>query len=168
MNVSWESWDAARSALVADVLRRGDRLRLRVQGMSMLPALWPGDEVEISGCHPEDVCRGEIVLAHREGRFFLHRFVARRNPDSFALRGDAMDDSDPLFTSQALLGRLVRVSRGGRSIAVWPQLWSRPLGLVLCYCGLARRLALKLHRWRESRATFPLPVTATGPHDCSS
>ena len=49
---------AEGSALVADVLRAGDRfvdgaprfVRLKVYGESMLPSLWPGDVVEIASC----------------------------------------------------------------------------------------------------------------------
>src|SRR5208337_571164 len=107
------SWSAERSALAADVLRRGGRLRLRVHGESMLPALWPGDVVEIASCSLEDVRPGEIVLARREGRLFLHRLVRRclvapGTPNGFLLRGDSMPGSDPQFPPEALLGRLVR------------------------------------------------------------
>ena len=48
----------------------------QVHGESMLPALWPGDVVEIESCSLEDIRPGEIVLAQRDGRLFLHRFVA--------------------------------------------------------------------------------------------
>jgi hypothetical protein len=33
---------------------------------------------------------------------------------------------------------------------------SRALGVLLCYCGIARRLALKIHNWRSTQ-TVPLP-----------
>jgi hypothetical protein len=172
---SSESLD--RSALVADALRQSGglavRVRLRVYGESMLPALWPGDVVEIASCSLEDVRPGEIVLARREGRLFLHRFVARCTPDGFLLRGDSMPGSDPVFPAEALLGRLVRstdeeqgFSAGARrpsfnvkwSSVKWPSVkWlgarcSRTLGMLLCHCGVARRLALKLHRRRDASA----------------
>ena len=118
----------------------------------MLPALWPGDVVEIASCLPEDVRPGEIVLALRDGRFFLHRFVAPCKPSGFRLRGDSMPGPDPPFPSEAFLGRLVsnadevsRATRFGVSC-------SRALGLLLCHCGLARRLALKLHQLRKASA----------------
>jgi len=113
------SWSAEGSALVADALRRSGHLRLQVHGESMLPALWPGDVVEIASCSLADVRPGEIVLARREGRLFLHRFVAPCTPDGFLLRGDSMPNPDPLFPSEALLGRLARmkgeVDRGHES-----------------------------------------------------
>ncbi len=165
------SWSAQRSALVADVLHRDGCLpqgvRLRVHGESMLPALWPGDVVEIASCSLEEVRPGEIVLALRDGRLFLHRFIARRTQDSFLLRGDSMPASDPPYPSEAFLGRLARSSEEGRSVsatALRPGLgvkWSRTVGMLLCYCSLARRLALRLHNRRRGSATrFPNPDSA--------
>ncbi len=154
------SWSAERSALVADVLHRGGRLpqgvRLRVHGESMLPALWPGDVVEIASCSLEEVRTGEIVLAQRDGRLFLHRFVARCAPHSFLLRGDSMPGSDPLYPSAAVLGRLVRGTNSGHRIsdvALRPGIGaacSRAVGMLLCHCHVARRLALKLHSFRKA------------------
>ncbi|MGA6986178.1 MAG: S24/S26 family peptidase [Terriglobales bacterium] len=153
------SWSAVRSALVADVLRGSGYLRLQVRGESMLPALWPGDVVEIASCSPEDVRPGEIVLALRDGRFFLHRLVTRSQPSGFVLRGDSMPGSDPPFPLEALLGRLVGNSNArsqdanGVSGETWfGAKWSRALGLLLCHCSLARRLALKLHQRRVAAA----------------
>jgi hypothetical protein len=165
------NWSAERSALLADVLRRGVHLRqgvqLRVHGESMLPTLWPGDVVEIASCSLEDVAPGEIVLALRDGRLFLHRFVARCTQDTFQLRGDSMPGSDPLYPSEALLGRLARSSDEGRSVSAAALRqglgvkWSRTVGMLLCYCSLARRLALRLHSRRKPSAPgFPNPDSA--------
>jgi hypothetical protein len=127
----------------------------------MLPALWPGDVVEIESCSLEDVRPGEIVLARRDDRLFLHRLVAPNTPNGFLLRGDSVPGPDPLFPSQALLGRLVRradTGRDGSPPALRPGFgaewfgvrWSRAVGMLLCHCGIARRLALKLHSWRKA------------------
>ncbi|MGA9558550.1 MAG: S24/S26 family peptidase, partial [Terriglobales bacterium] len=99
--------EAQRAQLAADSLRASGRLRLRVRGESMLPSLWPGDVVEIANCSAENVRPGEIVLALRDGRFYLHRFVGRFPSGGFLLRGDSMPAADPEFASEGLLGRLV-------------------------------------------------------------
>jgi hypothetical protein len=154
------SWSAVRSALVAEVLRRSGRLRVHgeIRGESMLPTLWPGDVVEIESCSLEDVRPGEIVLARRDDRLVLHRLVAPCTPNGFLLRGDSVPGPDPLFPSEALLGRLVRSADEGRGVSA-PALrpgfgvkWSRAVGMLLCHCGVARRLALKLHRRRKASA----------------
>ena len=149
-----ESWKAERSAIAVDALRRGGRLRLQVRGESMLPSVWPHDMVEIADCPLEDVHQGEIVLALREDRLFLHRFLGRRGQDEFLLRGDSMPAPDPIFPSTCFHGRVVQIARAGRTIPFPVKLrpWSRVLGVLLCYCGIARRLALKVHNWRTSQA----------------
>jgi hypothetical protein len=135
---------ADRSALLADVLRhpQHNTVRLRVFGESMLPSLWPGDEVEIVSCSLADLRPGEIALALRAGQFFLHRFMAR-TPNGFVLRGDSMPGADPVYPVEALLGRL-----GGRDGS--RSKWFRAAGWFLCHCGVARRLALSLHQPRQA------------------
>jgi Peptidase S24-like len=152
-------WTAVRTALVADVLRRqpasGQVVSLRVHGESMLPAIWPGDVVEIQSCS-EDIRPGEIVLATRDGQLFLHRLLAPCRLDGFLLRGDSLPGADPLFPREALLGRLAGFADKKRSIpelALSPGFGarlSRAIGLLLCHCRLARRVALKLHSRRKA------------------
>lgn len=152
--------DAERCALAADSLRASGRLRLQVRGESMLPILWPGDLVEIRSCSVDDVLPGEIVLAVREDRFFLHRFVGRLQTNGFLLRGDSMPRPDPKFPNDALLGRLVSCARQcqrdneGPVRPVLPlRPWSWAIGQFICFFGPARRLALKLydHQKRNAR-----------------
>ena len=164
---------AVRSALVADILRSkptlGHVLSLRVHGESMLPAIWPGDVVEIESCLLEDVRPGEIVLAMRDGQLFLHRLLAPCTQDGFLLRGDSLPGADPLFPLEALLGRLSGFADKKRSmpeLALSPGFGARlslAIGLLLCHCDLARRVALKLHSRRkapphESRNAAPSPA----------
>lgn len=137
--------DAERSGLVADALRLGGRVRLQVYGESMLPALWPADVVEIARYTPEEVRAGDIVLALRDGRMFLHRLIGPCTRAGFKLRGDSMPGPDPWFRPEALLGRLIE-PRDGNSVL--PAALSRAIGLILCHFGLARRLALKMHASR--------------------
>jgi signal peptidase len=166
-------WTEIHSALVAEVLHSkptsGQVASLRVYGESMLPAIWPGDVVEIESCLPEDVRPGEIVLAMRNGQFFLHRLLAPCTQDGFLLRGDSVPGTDPLFPLEALLGRLAGFADKKRSIpelALSPGFGarlSRAIGLLLCHCDLARRVALKLHSRRkvlpcESRNAEPSPA----------
>jgi len=145
--------EAERALLAADSLRSSGRLRLRVRGESMLPNLWPGDVVEIASCPADDVSPGEIVLALRDGRFYLHRFVGRFPSGGFLLRGDSMPAVDPEFSSDGLLGRLVN----RRAPLRW---WSRVVGQLLCYCRPARTLALKVHARQQRRRDLQLDAAA--------
>ncbi len=158
------NWSAVRAALVADVLRRSGRLRVRllvrgvIYGESMLPTLWPGDVVQIESCSVEDVRPGEIVLARREDRLVVHRLVAPCTPNGFLLRGDCVPGPDPQYPPEALLGRLVRSAGDGRAASAAALRlglgvkWSRAVGMLFCHCGVARRLALELHSRRKASA----------------
>jgi hypothetical protein len=146
--------DAERLALVADALRAGNglgsRVRLRAFGESMLPTLWPGDIVEIASCSLDEVRPGEIVLALRDGRLFLHRLV-KSKPNGFVLRGDSVPNADPLYPREALLGRLVSATtgtgaEGDKRPSFVASAWSRALGMLFCHCGMVRRLAVKFNR----------------------
>jgi signal peptidase I len=164
IGVARSNWGAERSALVADALRSHGHphpsVHLRVYGESMLPAIWPGDVVEIKSCSLANVSPGEIVLALRDGRLFLHRLISHSTPASFLLRGDSMPASDPPFPPEAFLGRLVSgepaiAEPGARAAFRLKRLgvtWSRALGFLLCHFGFARRLALKLHSRRTASA----------------
>jgi hypothetical protein len=157
---------AERSALVADVLRnqaalgRTSRMRMKVRGESMLPALWPGDTVEIENCSIagdgdyDNVHPGDVVLALRNGRLFLHRLLVRTR-DGFQLRGDSMPAPDPIFPPDAMVGRLVADSRITRTPSKFSRMVSRGIGLIFCHCSPARRFALALHRrYRNSASLF--------------
>jgi hypothetical protein len=149
------NWTAARAALVADVLRckpwSNRTVRMRVYGESMLPTLFPGDVVEIESCSPESLRPGEIVLAIREDRLFLHRLVSPCTINGFTLCGDSNPHPDPQFSAEALLGRMVR-RVGGKNWITASALHPGPAaslfrgaGWLLCHWNLARRVALKLH-----------------------
>jgi hypothetical protein len=152
----------------------------------MLPILWPRDVVEIATCSIEEAKPGDIVLATRGGRFFLHRFLAHCRPSGFLLQGDSMPEPDPRFPDEAFLGRLAghedrcadqnfanqrySVQKHSRQqfAASRPVLplrpWSWAVGRLLCYCEPARRLALKLHairkQHRQSAQTVESPCPA--------
>jgi hypothetical protein len=154
---------AERTSLVVEALRLRGRMQLRVHGESMLPTLWPGDIVEIEKCPLGEIRRGDVVLATRAGRLFLHRFLGH-DARGFVLRGDSIPMADPLFRPSAFLGRVVSTApREGTLEAFWPA-WFRALGLVLCYCRIARSAALRLHRrWSAQAENFgPLARASRG------
>lgn len=64
------------SEVVAESLARGETVRLRVQGASMLPWLREGDSVRIQPADVRRIVRGDIALYWRApGRPILHRVV---------------------------------------------------------------------------------------------
>ncbi len=153
------SRETERRAVAAQSLRHAGRLCLQVHGESMLPTLWPADVVEIESCQIDAVRPGEIVLAEREGCFYLHRLFAHTDQNGFILRGDSMPAPDPEFPNTAFLGRLV----SGVDHVQVPTLWSRALGQLFCHCAPARSLALSLNARRKKDSERSSGKKATNP-----
>ncbi|HUK52685.1 MAG TPA: S24/S26 family peptidase [Candidatus Binatia bacterium] len=106
-----------RLELAAELLLRGERISLRVQGASMLPSLFPGDVLTIRRCDPREIVAGDIVIFRREGLCIAHR-VSERMTGSTACRlrtrGDALRNCDPPVSESEVLGRVTHVERNGR------------------------------------------------------
>ena len=100
--------------LAGEVLLSFGHLRLRVRGWSMLPAIWPGDILELERAQAADLSKGEIVLFRRDRRLFAHR-VLRSSGSAILTRGDTLSGADPVVTEDELLGRVAAIVRDGKS-----------------------------------------------------
>jgi hypothetical protein len=116
MNTRPAARDAGAIALAADTLASFGRLRLRLGGTSMLPALRPGDVVEFHALASCEARPGELVLFRRGGNLVVHR-VLGCGEQGLVTQGDALDSPDPLVAHAHVLGRAVALTRGGREIA---------------------------------------------------
>jgi hypothetical protein len=147
--------EESRCSLAAEVLRTSGKLELRAMGVSMLPTLWPGDQLAVQSCRMDEVELGDLVLFMRQRRFFIHRAVGSFpvvNESLLIARGDCMPENDPPVRSSELLGRITGVQRGASSFAPARELsaFCRIVAYLLCHWGLARRIGLRL--WTHFRA----------------
>ena len=130
-----------KNRLAADVLRSSGELRLRLTGTSMIPAIWPGEELLIRRDGAAEAGPGDVILFEREGRLCAHRVVRRMEGADgpiWITRGDRHTHDDPPVSSNELLGRVEGIPRltAGRRAAAW----------VLRRSWLVTRLALRLRR----------------------
>jgi hypothetical protein len=105
----------AGTALAMEVLDRFGEVRLRVTGTSMVPSVWPGDVVTVRRCLLHHVETGQIVLATRDGRLFVHRALALQ-PACLLTQGDALAWPDPPVFAHQLLGRVESIDRRGTRV----------------------------------------------------
>lgn len=99
-------------------LHRFGRVCIRVRGSSMLPWLRPGDVVVVRRGSPDMVRCGDVVLFVRGNHLFVHRLVEKRGCQdaAYLAKGDAHPTPDGFLAEKELLGRVVRIYRGGRRI----------------------------------------------------
>lgn len=130
-------------ALVAEAVLRFGRARIRVRGASMLPSLWPGDEVTIERADPAQARIGEVVVYLNGDRLFVHR-VAGHVAGHLVTRGDALRSRDPLVAYGDVIGRVVLVERAGRFVVPGePRLPARLVSELVSRVSPAARLLLR-------------------------
>ena len=152
-------------SLILDVLSRGDTVRIRARGASMIPSLWPGDLLTIRSARDEEFAPGDIVLLLRGQRLFAHRLIANRaDPEVWMVRGDAMPQCDPPVSRFDIVGKVVAVSRKNRTFL--PSTRISPFiamaGWLLGHCECLRNAALYV-RAHEPAQSLPSVRTMSEP-----
>ena len=127
--------------LVADVVYATGSAKLKVNGLSMLPAIWPGDVLTISRTSPRLLEPDQIVLYRRNGKLTAHRVVEVAH-DHFLTRGDCVPSLDPPVTFSAMVGQVIAVCRNGREAKLQPSPWQRTAAWFLRHSELSVRLLL--------------------------
>lgn len=150
MQVAHDCVDSLRNELAADAVRSFGNVRLRVTGSSMLPAIRPGDILQIRKCRTEETGPGDIVLFTRHRRLFAHRVVARAGA-GLVTQGDAIAVPDPSVSASELLGKVTHVSRRGASIRNHSELTisGRLTAAFLRRSAIAVRVFTRLHGLRQ-------------------
>jgi signal peptidase I len=136
------------AAEIAAALRLRGHISLRVQGASMLPWVRPGDIARIQKVSMDATRCGDVVLFRRENRLFVHRIIEKGgtvDAAAFRAKGDAHPTCDGMVEQQELLGRVVRLYRGGRRIDLDAPS-QRALGLLISRLSLRSRFWYPLAR----------------------
>ena len=141
--------DLTGCALVADALRIGAEIRLRVTGTSMLPAVWPGDTLRVRSISGTSLSRGGIALCLRDGRLSAHRVVGRSGAQLIT-RGDAMPQCDPPVPASEVLGIVIGIMRSDQAERpVGPSsLAQRMVAFGIRHSTSVYWLVLKMHQLR--------------------
>jgi signal peptidase I len=153
MAVMTEAGGDHKLDLATEVLRAGGSIRLRALGNSMLPSIWPGDVLCVEHKRGEEIVPGDIVLVARDGRFFIHRLIEKRD-SGWVTRGDSLAQDDSPVVESQVLGKICSIQRKDRVVPANPRIsWlNRALAWMLCRWDLFRNLALRMHVLRDRHA----------------
>jgi hypothetical protein len=146
MNCATELRDAVKRDLTAEVIRRFGEARLKVTGASMLPSLWPGDEIAVRRQSAAGLSAGQVVLGYRNQAFVAHRVVAIRD-GAVVTRGDALAYEDAPLREDEVLGVVVSIVRRGRPVGLSPAWWQRATSWMVQRSELCTKVLLRLQRW---------------------
>ena len=143
--------DADFAELSRGILKRGDSLRFKAYGSSMLPLIRDGDLLTIEPVKPWDVKRGDVILYQTEGeKCVVHRVVKidlRNEQHILVTKGDASPGSVEELEENRVLGRVVHIHRNERCINLNRNVWwilSRHLPGFLQISYLIERVQRKI------------------------
>jgi signal peptidase I len=144
----------ALDTLAVESLRRGNPLRLRARGGSMLPFLIDGDVLVVRPAAIAEIRIGDVICYEPpSGGLCLHRVIGREER-GFVTRGDALAYAE-IVPDAALLGVVAARERGGRRIVLdTPRARRRGRVVAAVAPVLARLLALARGLRRAGRAAL--------------
>ena len=151
--------------LATEVLRSGGAIRLQALGTSMLPSVWPGDVLSIEHAPGKDIVPGDIVLVVRDGRFFVHRLIGKRDCE-WITRGDSLTQNDPPLAEAQVLGKVSLIHRKTGDIVPSSQVspFGRALAWMLCRWNLLRNLSLRIHSFQQLGFSANRTIDTNEPH----
>ena len=103
--------------LLLAIVKRGALCRTRVRGFSMTPFIRDGDVVTIAPLGGRAPRLGDVVAFVRAatGQLAIHRVIGHAT-DGWRIGGDRSDEPDGIVEPRSIVGRVVRVERGGRRV----------------------------------------------------
>jgi signal peptidase I len=109
------------AAVIDHALSTGRVARFRAEGASMYPTIRDGESIAIASVAADDIVAGDVLLCRHDTRLLAHRVVrvsARGEARVFELRGDAKRACDAPIGAEAIVGQVIAVHRGGRTISL--------------------------------------------------
>ena len=128
----------------------------------MLPAVLPGDVLNVRRCDLAGLNSGQILLFRRDGILTAHR-IHHLDGNRIVTRGDSLAFFDPPVEAAAVVGRVTSISRGGRTVDPEQTLWQRIAAFLLRHSDFCLRATIYLHRHRQRPAAAP-PVNDALSH----
>lgn len=164
INEILDTLDRAGCELVAESARTGHEVRIRVAGSSMVPTLWPGDELLVRALGLAEPSLGDLLLFVHDGRLCTHRLISQVEGSGAArliTRGDAALRCDPPKSSEEILGSVVSVFRDGHQVPIASSGPGRLLSFGIRHSEFLRRVVLKIHAirrqsWTDSETRCPV------------
>ena len=105
--------------LMRGVLGKGACFRFQGKGFSMSPFIKDGDVLTIAPVQGETPRFGHVVVfTHpHTGKLIIHRIIGKR-AGSYLTKGDNAPEGDGLISRAAILGRVTKMERNGKSISL--------------------------------------------------
>jgi signal peptidase len=106
--------------LATDIFSKGNVLRFRAHGGSMRPFIRDGDIIEVKPIEASTIRLGDVIFYRSsQGRPFAHRvikIVVQHGQVALVTKGDSVSSPDQSVHPKQVLGQVVAINRGERTI----------------------------------------------------
>lgn len=128
--------------LIITVLEKGKAFRFQAKGSSMTPFIKDGDVITLERIQGGKIRRGDVVavISPTPGNLRVHR-VVKISKGSYIIKGDNAGGIDGTFDIAQILGRVIKVERGTRTIQLGSRAERALIGLLSGRNLLPRALA---------------------------
>lgn len=102
-----------------EILRKGNLLRIPTVGSSMHPVSRSGDIITVRPTRVGGISAGDVIVYKAGRRMVAHRLVSKRKENNRVVlicQGDTFMRPDPPIQADQVLGKVVAVSRNGRTV----------------------------------------------------
>jgi len=114
------------TVLINEELNSGKVFCFVISTLSMLPLIKPEDEIVVRKHSLNTLKRGDIIVFEKYRELYTHRLLYRRMSDSkieLITKGDNSLIIDEPISEKGLLGKVIRIKRGNKSINLESKFW---------------------------------------------
>jgi hypothetical protein len=138
-------------ALAEEMLREAGEMRIVARGETMLPAIYPEEELILYRVRLRDVCVGDVVLFTHKNEWHLERvreILPGVTQACLLMREDAGRAREAPVFAEELLGRVAFVVRDGQ-VKVLPRRRTPMQGVLGCAVSRLPGVARGCLAWRQ-------------------
>ena len=121
-----EKYKSTIADLINEELDSGKVFCFVVSTLSMLPLIKPEDEIVVRRDPLNTLRRGDIVVFEKYGELYTHRLLCRRMSGSkvaLVTKGDNSFAADDPISAKDLLGKVIEIRKGNKSINIEGKFW---------------------------------------------
>lgn len=140
--------EAALNSLVLEVkkeaLGKGCVITLSTVGMSMFSLLTTNNKIELIKCDPARLENGDIIVYKGNGKMIAHRLMRKIKAKEgylFVTKGDAFFSYDRPISSDAIMGRVIKIKKRYLSICL-EGISGRVINLIMFFISLSKASGL--------------------------
>jgi hypothetical protein len=97
---------------------KGEHLFIKIVDKGMMPTVKIGDTVEVASVNAMDLRVGNVIFYRQSDAFIVRRIIQVNfnRGGQFNVKGDAVDNEEPVLAASQIIGKIISLDRDGEKI----------------------------------------------------